>query len=130
VVANGVSAVSLPHLRSSQPNDLRLIIEQPNLEDEAAFAWQARSRATCRLSTLFTLFDRELSFMDQPPTIPTVLQPPEWHGLLRAVAASQRQSQPIDPEMFGTKTPRTFGTTNIQPFRWFPPRLPLSFFPS
>jgi hypothetical protein len=40
------------------------------------------------------------------------------------------QSQPIDPEMFGTKTPRTFGTTNIQPFRWFPPRLPLSFFPS
>ena len=37
---------------------------------------------------------------------------------------STPQSQPLEPEMFGTKTPRTFGTTNIQPFRWFPPRLP------
>jgi hypothetical protein len=33
VVANGVSAVSLLHLRSSQPNDLQLIIEQPKLEE-------------------------------------------------------------------------------------------------
>src|SRR6516162_8814973 len=39
------------------------------------------------------------------------------------------QSQPIDPETFGTKAPEHLGTANIQPFRQFPPRLPFSFLP-
>ena len=74
---------------------------------EAAFAWRVRSRATCRLSTIFTPFDRELSFMISP-----VLSPPSCNrqngtafcALWRL--RSGPQSQPIDPEMFGTKAPR------------------------
>jgi hypothetical protein len=48
--------------RSSSLGLLRLEI----CLSEAPFACRARSRATCRLSTFFALFDREISFMINP----------------------------------------------------------------
>src|SRR5262249_32293928 len=33
---------------------------------EPPLGWRARSRATCRLTTFFNLFDQELSFMNHP----------------------------------------------------------------
>src|SRR6516162_6146424 len=62
---------------SSRSSSLWLLRSEICLS-EAAFAWRVRSRATCRLSTFFTPFDRELSFMISPLLSPTVLQPPEW----------------------------------------------------
>src|SRR5262249_8464678 len=68
----------------------------------------------------------------RPPTPPPVLHPPEWHCLLRAVAAfrSGPQSQPIDPEMFGTKAPRTSRNGQHPTFQTVPAATALSFPPS
>jgi hypothetical protein len=43
---------------------------------ESPLGWRRRSRATCRLTTFFILFDRAISFMNRPPPVPNPQYPP------------------------------------------------------
>src|SRR5215467_7439471 len=103
---------------------------------EAPLGCRACSRATCRLSTFFILFDREISFMNHPPGVPSVGQSegtriderrsetarpvPLWR--LR----SGPQSLPIDPEMLA---PRTSRDGEHLTFQTVPAGTALSFLP-
>src|SRR5215472_16983760 len=78
---------------------------------------RACSRAACKLSTFFILFDREISFTNHPPVSPPSIdnslskstsRARERHGLFAlGRLRSGPQSQPIDPEMSGTNAPQT-----------------------
>src|SRR6516162_4736921 len=93
-------------------------------------------RANCRLSTFFILFDRELSFMNYPlyphhRLSKSTSSARERHGLFRAGALrSGPQSQPIDPEMSGTKAPRTCRDSQHPTFQTVPAATALFFLPS
>jgi hypothetical protein len=43
---------------------------------ESPLGWRRRSRATCRLTTFFILFDRAILFMNRPPPVPHPRYPP------------------------------------------------------
>src|SRR5260221_6739820 len=90
---------------------------------ELPLGCRACSRAISRLSTFFILFDREISFTNHPQAQYRRLKQVDRTKAKgtrideqRSVTAqpsplwrlrSGPQSQPIDPEMFGTQAPRT-----------------------
>jgi hypothetical protein len=49
-----------------EPLEWSLIAAFGDMSIEPHLGWRARSRATCRLTTFFNLFDRELSFINNP----------------------------------------------------------------
>src|SRR6516164_7928726 len=90
----------------------------------------AHGRAAGSLHFLPPLIESFRSY--QPPTIPTVLQPPEWHGLLRAVAAfvAARSRSPSIQKCSETKAPRTSRNGQHPTIQTVPAATALSFLPS